>query len=383
MVKIKSKKSEDIADDTSKDVIFVPVQENSSIRNEIPVKLSSYTVFAGENNSGKTNLIKAIISKIGSDKVIYIPAERIDALSEMKTSSKDDPMRDAVSKLLEIILDNTPAISGDFGELFKNIETNFSSFGVAKTNLKLNSKVFDKSEFEKMLKDSIASKILDYSVIDQYYGEDKKIAVNSVGQGIQRLIITAIIQEIGKIRTIGRELVILFEEPEIYLHPKLKEKLHNSLVALSLQQNVKIVVTTHDPYFIELAKDNKIYHVWRDDSGSTCIDEVIGKFLPKEWRSFNEINYRVFGVCGRDYLNDMYGYVESKLGGWKSVDNELAKIETQEKQRSYFPNYKMTMTSYIRHEVHHKTNEVSYGPADVDSGIRNLEKIISDKGYIS
>jgi ABC-type cobalamin/Fe3+-siderophores transport system ATPase subunit len=367
---------------TSLDEITVLSQENSSVGKEIPIKLSNYTIFAGENNSGKTNLIKALIAKIGIDKVIYIPAERINALAEVKTTAKEDPMRDAISKLLSIVLSSEPTISGGFSVLFKNIETTFRSFSVLKTDLKLDPKVFEKSELEKILKDSIAARILDYSVLDKYYGKNMKITLDSVGQGIQRLIITAIIQEIGKIRTAGPQLVILFEEPEIYLHPKLKEKLHDSLVSLSSQPNIKVVLTTHDPYFIELASDKRIYHVLRDKDGFTYVEEVKGKSLPKDWRSFNEINYLVFGVGGLDYLNELYGFLESELGDWIDVDNELAKKEVQDKQRQKLGDKKMTMTSYIRHEIHHKTNETKYEPKDIDVGIENLRTIISEKGLV-
>jgi len=43
--------------------ITITPQENSSIKKEISLNLKGYTLFAGENNSGKANLIKGIISK--------------------------------------------------------------------------------------------------------------------------------------------------------------------------------------------------------------------------------------------------------------------------------------------------------------------------------
>jgi ABC-type cobalamin/Fe3+-siderophores transport system ATPase subunit len=361
--------------------ITIPLQPDSSITKNVPISLSNYTVFAGENNSGKTNLIKGIISTIGKDNVIYIPAEQIDALSQMKTGAKDDPMRDAISKLLNVVLDEAPKMDGNFKELFTNIEKTFNSFDIANTSLKLDSKNFEKKELEKMLRDAIAAKILDHTILDMYYGSEKKITVDSVGQGVQRLIIAAIIQEIGKIKVIDQEIIILFEEPEIYLHPKLKEKLHSSLVELSTKPNVKIILTTHDPYFIQLAKDKKIYHVLRDSEGSTYIKEIVGKSLPETWRSFSEINYQVFGVNGEEYLNELYGYIESKFNNWKDVDNELMKKEKQDKQRKHLGSRKMTMTSYIRHEIHHKTSAITYTHSDVIMGISNLQAIITEKGY--
>lgn len=361
--------------------ITIKPQPDSSITKDIPITLSNYTVFAGENNSGKTNLVKGIISHFGEGSVIYIPAEKINAHDTAKTTASTDPMRDAISRLLDVVLGELPKVGGDFKNLFANIETAFSSFEVYNTALKLNSKKFDKDDFEKILKDAIASKILDHSIVDNHYGSEKKFGLNSVGQGVQRLIIAAIIQEIGKTKQSMEELIILFEEPEIYLHPKLKEKLHTSLLGLSKNPHVKIIVTTHDPYFIQLARDNKIYHVLRDADGATYVEEVAKKSLPEDWRSFSEINYQVFGVNEMDYLNELYGYIESKLGNWKNVDKELATKEAQDKKRKYLGDGKMTATSYIRHEIHHRTKEEEYTLDDVTAGISNLQTIITEKGF--
>lgn len=363
--------------------ITITPQENSSLTKEISLNLKGYTVFAGENNSGKTNLIKGIISEIGKDKVIYIPAENIHAQEVIKTSAASDPMRDAVSKLLKIVLSDTPPIEGDFETLFKKIETAFEKFEVPNTSLKLSPKSFGKTDFEKILRDAIASKILDSKILDNHYESENTFDFGSVGQGIQRLIIATIIQEIGKTKINDDELVILFEEPEIYLHPKLKKKLFESLIKISEENpNVDVVVTTHDPYFIQLSRDKEIYQVSRDSDGATEIKTIENKVLPEDWRSFAEINYKVFDVNAEDYLNELYGYLESKLGAWKSVENEIKTKEAQNQTRQYLGNSTtMTMTSYVRHEIHHRTGENEYNEDDIKTGIKNLETIISEKGF--
>lgn len=355
--------------------ITISPQENSSIKKPIPIEFDGYVVFAGENNSGKTNLIKGIISEIGEDNIIYIPAENINAPEVVKTTSANDPMRDAISKLLDIVIEDTPKIKGGFEDLFKKIEEAFDFFGVSNTNLKLSSKPYTKPDFEKILKTAIASKILDYKILDNHYDSETPLTFDSVGQGIQRLIIAIIIQEIGKTRIKGEELVLLFEEPEIYLHPKLKVKLFESLLKLSEQPNVDVIITTHDPYFIQLSRNNDIYQVLRDSDGATKIQPIKDKTLPKEWRSFAEINYKVFDVNAEDYLNELYGYLELKK---IKVDDELAKKEKQEMTRKHLQTQKITKTTYIRHEIHHKTGENKYSIGDVKNGIKNLQEIISE-----
>jgi len=196
------------------------------------------------------------------------------------------------------------------------------------------------------------------------------MAFDSVGQGIQRLIIATIIQEIGKTRINGDELIILFEEPEIYLHPRLKEKLFESLLKLSEQPNVNVIITTHDPYFIQLSRDKEIFHVLRDSDGATEIKQIEEKTLPEKWRSFAEINYKVFGVNAEDYLNELYGYLESEN---IKVDDKLSEKESQDNTRKHLGSKKMTLTTCIRHEIHHRSGETKYDDENIKKGKKDMK----------
>ena len=69
--------------------IKIPPQENSSITKEIKFELGKYTIFAGENNAGKTNLMKALKSVLPEEQTIYIPAEKIQAQEHLKTAAKE------------------------------------------------------------------------------------------------------------------------------------------------------------------------------------------------------------------------------------------------------------------------------------------------------
>lgn len=359
--------------------ITVKPKDGTSILKEIPLNLGDYTIFAGENNSGKTHLIKGIIDELGGEeKVIYIPAENIDPEKNTKTGSGTDQMTKAIANLLKITLGEVPIIEGEFKSLFSNIKSNFESFGVTHTSLDLNEKIFEKKNFEKWIKDNVVKSILESGVKDTYYGNEESFNLNQVGQGIQRLIIVSVIEEIGKMNLRESEQkILLFEEPEIYLHPKLKEKLHESLVKLPAASNMKVVVTTHDPYFIQLNGGQNVYRVRRDSGGSTCVDEANDKYLPSDWRSYNEINYQIFDVNGLDYLNELYGYLEEMMGSWKNVDDRLKKEGQQKNQtRKKTGEQRMTKGSSIRHEMHHRTQEISFNKVDIDDTISKLQSVI-------
>jgi predicted ATP-dependent endonuclease of OLD family len=51
-----------------------------------------------------------------------------------------------------------------------------------------------------------------------------------------------------------RPLIIGFEEPEIYLHPKAAQQMRDTIYELSLDKHNQIVATTHSPYMIDLGK---------------------------------------------------------------------------------------------------------------------------------
>lgn len=54
-----------------------------------------------------------------------------------------------------------------------------------------------------------------------------------------------------------RQLIIGFEEPEIYLHPNAISKMRDIIYSLAETGNNQIVCTTHSPYMIDLSKKSK------------------------------------------------------------------------------------------------------------------------------
>lgn len=54
-----------------------------------------------------------------------------------------------------------------------------------------------------------------------------------------------------------RQLIIGFEEPEIYLHPNAINKMRDTIYSLAETGNNQIICTTHSPYMIDLSKKPK------------------------------------------------------------------------------------------------------------------------------
>lgn len=87
------------------------------------------------------------------------------------------------------------------------------------------------------------------------------------GHGAQRSLIFALIEAIAKQNSKlavaaedearVRSNVILFEEPELFLHPHLMRRLKKSLLLMAEQHGWQVIISTHSPVLIEVAENPK------------------------------------------------------------------------------------------------------------------------------
>ncbi len=71
-----------------------------------------------------------------------------------------------------------------------------------------------------------------------------------LGHGLQRSLLVALLQELAETGDSGPgDLLLGFEEPELYQHPPQARHMSSTLEALS-EKRTQVVVTTHSPYFV-------------------------------------------------------------------------------------------------------------------------------------
>jgi predicted ATP-dependent endonuclease of OLD family len=71
-----------------------------------------------------------------------------------------------------------------------------------------------------------------------------------LGHGLQRSLLVALLQELAETGDSGPENLLLgFEEPELYQHPPQARHMSSILEALS-ERRTQVIVTTHSPYFV-------------------------------------------------------------------------------------------------------------------------------------
>ena len=370
-----------------------------------------FTIFAGENNCGKSNLIKAIYkhNDFNSYNKIFIPAENIQPQDE---EAKTTATTTEFYKLLKLIMQQI----FDKDDMLDNLIRKFNNSPMKKEFIKtINDELEDygleKHEFDvKIAKEKIEESIIIKKtkgiVRDLYETEIDEVDLEKVGMGTQRLIVAALIIYYEKQKNRNeKDVMIFFEEPELYLHPRLKNGLYESLLKLSEREDTMVLLTTHDPYFIELGRNQRIYKVFRDSNKK---DATAVSLMEKNgllgYKSCSEINYLIFGIPSRTFFLELYetlmyefnafikdsSYIKdhvekddkgcckkptdyNRLNKWieeQDSDRELG-IEFEDKDRN------KPKVSRLRHKIGHPTEKtVDIGDEELINGIEDLDKLL-------
>jgi len=358
--------------------IEIKKQPKTSITKDIGIiNLEQLTIFAGNNNSGKTHLINAISEKLEEEgiNIVHIPGERVLVETELKTGNEKDPLRSSLGDLVDFAFDPSSSLSSNVDDISVILPAEFTQYGVENINITIKTATPTDEEYKKALRDAHIKKLIDSVLVtDDYVGKDD-IPPSKVGQGTQRIIIVALIRYIQrkKVEKMGRATdptFILFEEPEIYLHPKMKANLYALIqdIANDASMNTKVILTTHDPYFIDLGRNTKIYKVFRDpeDDFSTKISDIQKDVLP--YLSSAEINFIVFDQVSPTYFIELYESkkheVEIKQGKklgdlpYHEFDKvfSLAIGESQDDKDDY--GKPVTFITRLRHDLAHPSTPI-------------------------
>ncbi len=106
-----------------------------------------------------------------------------------------------------------------------------------------------------------------------------------------------------------KEYLILFEEPELFLHPKITLKLRNSLYDLAEHSNYQILCATHSPMMIDISRPNaSLIRAVKDKDENTItyqVDEDIFARDEERKERVQMINRFNPHVCEAFYADDV------------------------------------------------------------------------------
>jgi predicted ATP-dependent endonuclease of OLD family len=147
-------------------------------------------------------------------------------------------------------------------------------------------------------------KKLDDDLMFQEDGLNTPLGMFNISTGMKPFLIIKRLLESGEIEKLG---VLVFDEPEIHLHPEWQLKYAELLVLLQREFNLNILLTTHSPYFLNTVEvysqrhniaDRCNYYL-TDTQGDVCgIQEVAGNLdlvyekLAKPFQELESLRYR-------------------------------------------------------------------------------------------
>lgn len=151
--------------------------------------------------------------------------------------------------ILQAIQSLSERVHGEEGiEGIKNINNRLSERLSRLINAKANIRLLN-PEIDTLISSNVGLRIHD--------GEhDTPIGLQ--GHGLQRTLIFSLLEMVAENDAIinnenTRSTIVLYEEPELYLHPQMLRKLKNILLTIGEAENWQVVCSTHSPVFINVA----------------------------------------------------------------------------------------------------------------------------------
>ncbi len=200
------------------DVIYIP---------EV-AKVDEYTKLSGP--SAFRDTLNFVVKKVVKNSQTFDTLSK--SFTEFNDKFKADASKDGIS------------IQSFIDDVNKEIENWDVAFGVNINEIKP----------EEIVKNLVSHYLMDKQI------EGQEMPIDSFGQGLQRHLIYTLIKlsakyKDGPVKKEKKEFspdftLILFEEPEAFLHPSQQEILNQSLGNLSKENNQQVLISTHSSHFV-------------------------------------------------------------------------------------------------------------------------------------
>lgn len=197
---------------------------------------------------------------------------------------------------------------------------------------------------------------------------NQQLKLDSIGSGYA-MIFTLLYSYYLAVQS-GKKMILMIDEPELHMHPKLQDAFSKFLLELS--KDVQIFITTHSPVLLKQLMQNEKIKVM-----SLIRDTSISLSAPSEQKlsylSANELNFIAFGYATEEYHNELYEeiYLQNNGTGIKPFDIayfQAVKHEPADKPWRGTPN-QVSIHTHIRNQIHHRGELGSASNGDIESSI--------------
>ncbi len=306
--------------------------------------------FYGSTNVGK--------SKLGN--ILYIPA--LSKTDEGLKMSGPSPLRDMVNFVFEKVVENSSSfqsLNTQFEQFSSDVlgEETTDGFSINTLTEDINNEI---NQFELGFRlgvntikpNEIVKNLFSHSFQDSNLEGDIE-DVSALGQGVQRHLIYTLIKLSSKYSA-SKNLkkkdfspnltIILFEEPEAFLHPSQQEQLNISLRTLSKEESQQILITSHSSTFTSknisqltsIIKINKKYervniHQLDEDILEGLMDDNVGLYsyfcnILKNPLESDGLKDKIRGKYADEIPNEAQKLIEEELKYFLWLDSERSSI---------------------------------------------------------
>jgi hypothetical protein len=203
-------------------------------------------------------------AKLGS--LIYIP--EVNKTEDSLKLTGPSPFRDMVNFVMKRAVSESESFNGlkasfdAFNNCFKG-ECSTDGFSVNALVDAINDEIKGWNirfgvDINPLKPEDLVKNLLTHYIEDENL-DGKRVKISTYGQGVQRHLIYTLIRLSSKF-TVSKPTkkkdfspnltLMLFEEPEAFLHPTQQDKLNASLRQLGSEDSQQILITTHSPIFV-------------------------------------------------------------------------------------------------------------------------------------
>ncbi len=315
--------------------------------------------FKGENAKAKQSNIYAVINgieesdlfygakNIGTAKcgsIVYIPALTTPG-EQMKTSGPS-PLRNMLNFMLKKVVAKSPAytqlgLAFDALNTEAKLENGFLSEIAQPINKALNQwDVKIDLSVNAISPEEISKSLIKYAFVDMLLS-DTAFDLDRFGHGFQRSVIYELIRIAPSFQdekeTKKKEFnpdftLLLFEEPEAFLHPSQQENMAFHLRRLGQESELQVIVTSHSPIFVGKSSDelSQICRIQKRTGISTLYQ-------------LKKIQEETLIKSGGDFLTALQAYVSDptventkKTKAQKLIDNAPSEEISNQHERFRF-----------------------------------------------
>ena len=210
-----------------------------------------------------------------------------------------------------------------------------------------------------------------------FFGTDKEnlqsIPLNQLGSGYE--MIFSLIYSYYLSKKGNKKLIVLIDEPELHLHPKLQSDFVELLLEFS--KDSQILLTTHSPLFIKqsMSNSNVQVRILTKTENSVTVANPELALLP--YVSANEVNFIAFKLATEEYHNELYErLMQLKATNNKIKDFDVSFFQTEKGEPKDSPWMghlnEVSIHTFIRNQIHHRADN---GKAEYDNLKSSIEKM--------